>query len=154
MVETEVGLVEIAPSETIDVLGEEVRFTPTSVGNPHAVLLREPDRSELLRLGPVIERHPRFPARTNVQLAHVDGPSDVTAVVWERGAGETPSSGTSAVAVAAVAVSGGSAASPVTVHFPGGDLVVELSPSLDARLTGPAEEICRGELASDLLGTP
>ena len=111
---------------------------------------REPDRAELLRLGPLVERHPRFPERTNVQLARVDGPRDVTAVVWERGAGETPSSGTSAVAVAAVAVESGAAESPVTVHLPGGDLVVELTPDLDARLTGPAEEICRGELAPNV----
>ena len=149
MVETQVGRVEIGPRETIDVAGEAVELTPVSVGNPHAVLEREPERAELLRLGPQVERHRRFPGRTNVQLARFDGPGNVTALVWERGAGETPSSGTSAVAVAAVAVESGGATSPVTVHFPGGDLVVGLSPELDARLTGPAEEICRGELAPD-----
>jgi diaminopimelate epimerase len=151
-VETRIGSVEVGTRETIDVGEEAVELTPVSVGNPHAVLEREPEREELLRLGPLVERHPRFPVRTNVQLARFDGPADVTALVWERGAGETPSSGTSAVAVAAVAVESGGAASPVTVHLPGGDLVVDLSPELDARLTGPAEEICRGELAPDLFG--
>ena len=149
MVETELGRVEVGESETIEVEGEDVEFMPVSVGNPHAVIRRDPDRSELLRLAPLVETHTRFPARTNVQLARIDGPSEVTAVVWERGAGETPSSGTSAVAVAAAAVAQGSAESPVTVHLPGGDLRVDLSPQLDARLTGPAEEICRGELAPD-----
>jgi diaminopimelate epimerase len=149
MVETQVGRVEIGPRETIDVDGEAVELTPVSVGNPHAVLERKPERAELLRLGPLVERHRRFQGRTNVQLARIDGPADVTALVWERGAGETPSSGTSAVAVAAVAIESGGARSPVTVHFPGGDLVVDLSSEFDARLTGPADEICRGELAPD-----
>jgi diaminopimelate epimerase len=148
-VETELGRAEVGETETIEVDGEKVEFTPVSLGNPHAVIGREPDRGELLRLGPLVEGHPRFPARTNVQLARIDGRSEVTAVVWERGAGETPSSGTSAVAVAAAAVAKGAAESPVTVHLPGGDLRVDLSPELDARLTGPAEEICRGELAPD-----
>ena len=59
-----------------------------------------PDRDELLRLGPLVETHERFPERTNVQLVRVDGPHELTVGVWERGAGETLSSGTSAVAVA------------------------------------------------------
>jgi diaminopimelate epimerase len=150
-VETEIGRVEIGGRATIEVAGEAVELTPVSVGNPHAVLERDPVREELLRLGPLVERHPLFPERTNVQLARVDGPNDVTAVVWERGAGETSSSGTSAVAVAAVAVARGTTASPVTVRLPGGDLVVELTSDLEARLIGPAEEICHGELAPDLL---
>jgi diaminopimelate epimerase len=152
LVVSDLGRVEVGALETIEVAGEPVEVTPVSVGNPHAVIAREPGREELLRLGPLVERHPRFPERTNVQLARFDGPGEVTAAVWERGAGETPSSGTSAVAVAAVAVvTGVGGGSPVTVHMAGGDLVVELSRDLDARLVGPAEEICAGELAPRLL---
>ncbi len=124
---------------------ERVEFTPVSVGNPHAVVRREPERGELLRLGPRIERHSRFPERTNVQLVRVDGPNDVTIGVWERGAGETLSSGTSAVAAAAAAAANGWSESPVNVHLPGGDLLVELDGER-ATLTGPAVEICRVEL--------
>src|SRR5918992_5521304 len=102
-VETDVGTVEVGEAETIEVAGEPVEFVPVSVGNPHAVLRREPERDELLRLGPLVENHERFPERTNVQLVRVDGPRDVTVGVWERGAGETLSSGTSAVAVAGAA---------------------------------------------------
>jgi diaminopimelate epimerase len=153
-IESDLGRVEVGAAETIDVGGEAVDLTPVSVGNPHAVLEREPRRDDVLRLGPLVERHPRFPERTNVQLARVDGRHDVTAAVWERGAGETPSSGTSAVAVAAVAVTSGAAKSPVTVHLPGGDLVVELTSDLSARLVGPAEVICRGEVAPELLRAP
>ena len=147
-VELDVGAVEVGETEPITVDGEEVELTPVSVGNPHAVVRREPDRAELLRLGPLIERHERFPERTNVQLVRVDGPHELSVGVWERGAGETLSSGTSAVAASAAAVANGWCESPVTVHLAGGDLRVELAGG-EARLTGPAEEICTVELAEE-----
>jgi diaminopimelate epimerase len=148
-VEMDMGRVEVAEPESLDVGGELVEVTPASVGNPHAVVEREPDRETLLRLGPLIENHERFPDRTNVQLARVDGPNELTVGVWERGAGETLSSGTSAVACAAVAVSRRWCTSPVTVHLAGGDLVVELDDRWNARLTGPAQEIFAGETAEE-----
>jgi len=147
-VEMDVGAVEVGETETIDVGGEPVELTPVSVGNPHAVIRREPDRAELLRLGPLVETHERFPERTNVQLMRVDGDHDITVGVWERGAGETLSSGTSSVATAAAAVANGWCESPVTVHLAGGDLRVELAEG-NATLTGPAQEICRVELAEE-----
>ena len=149
-VEMDVGRVEVGDSETIDVGGEPVEFVPVSVGNPHAVIRREPDRGELLRLGPLVENHARFPERTNVQLVRVDGPSEVTVAVWERGAGETLSSGTSSVAVAGAAVRHGWCESPVTVHLAGGDLVVSFDEEMNAQLVGPAQEICRLELSEEL----
>jgi diaminopimelate epimerase len=142
----DLGQVDVEETETLDLGDERVEFTPVSVGNPHAVVRREPERGELLRLGPRIERHSRFPDRTNVQLVRVDGTHDLTVGVWERGAGETLSSGTSSVAAAAAAVANGWCESPVHVHLPGGDLLVELDVDGRARLTGPAEEICRVEL--------
>jgi diaminopimelate epimerase len=149
-VETEMGAVEVGDAETIAVDGEPVEFVPVSVGNPHAVIRRDPEREELLRLGPLVERHERFPERTNVQLVRVDGPREVTVGVWERGAGETLSSGTSAVAVAAAAVRHGWCESPVTVRLAGGELVVDIDDALNARLVGPAQEICRLELSEEL----
>ena len=149
-VEMSMGTVAVGEPEVIDVAGEQVELMPVSVGNPHAVIRREPDRDELLRLGPLVERHARFPERTNVQLVRVDGPREVTVGVWERGAGETLSSGTSAVAVAGAAVRHGWCESPVTVHLAGGDLVVGLDDDLNASLIGPAEEICRLELSKEL----
>jgi diaminopimelate epimerase len=108
--------------------------TPVSVGNPHAVV--EGDPADLPRIGPLLETHPRFPSRTNVQVVRLDGPGEVTARVWERGVGETQASGTSAVAVAAATHGHGE----VLVHFPGGDLLVRLEDGR-AYLTGPAEEV-------------
>lgn len=146
-VETDVGPVEVGTPEIIDVHGNAVELTPVSVGNPHAVVrCEEPAREVLLRLGPLIETHARFPDRTNVQLAHPDGPHEVRALVWERGAGETAASGSSAVAVAAAAVAGGWCKSPVTVRMPGGGVVVRLE-GRNATLLGPAELICTGETA-------
>jgi diaminopimelate epimerase len=115
-IEQDIGGVEVGSAETL----EGVTFTPVSVGNPHAVVLGDPE--DIVSVGPLLEAHPRFPNRTNVQVARIDAPGEVTARVWERGVGETASSGTSAVAVAAAT----HAAGDVVVHFPGGDLRVRL----------------------------
>jgi diaminopimelate epimerase len=142
----EVGQVEVGDPEEIDLGDERVELIPVSVGNPHAVLRREPERGELRRIGPRIERHIRFPERTNVQLVRVDGEHELTVGVWERGAGETLSSGSSAVAAAAAAVTQSWCQSPVRVRLPGGDLIVELDGERHALLTGPAEQICTIEV--------
>jgi len=144
-----VGDVEVGEIETVDLGEERVELTGVSVGNPHAVVRTEPVREALLRLGPQVEQHERFPDRTNVQLVRVDGPHDVTALVWERGAGETSASGSSAVAVASAAVANGWCESPVTVHMPGGDLRVELDDENRTTLIGPAEEIGDGDFRLD-----
>jgi diaminopimelate epimerase len=126
--ESDLGVVDVGEHETV----EGIELIPVSVGNPHAVVLGDPD--EIERIGPLLETHPRFPERTNVQVVHVDAPGEVTARVWERGVGETTASGSSAVAVAAATHSEGE----VLVHFRGGDLRVRLQ-SGRATLIGPAE---------------
>ena len=141
-----VGGVEVGETETISIGGERIELTAVSVGNPHAVVRSTAEREDLLRLGPLIERHERFPERTNVQLVRVDGPNELTVLVWERGAGATSASGSSAVAAAAAAVTNGWCESPVTVQMPGGELRVELDDEARITLVGPAEEICAGEL--------
>jgi diaminopimelate epimerase len=131
--ESEMGHVEVHERERVG--GVEV--TPVMVGNPHAVVVGDPDT--LPRIGPLLETHPRFPNRTNVQVARVEGPGEVTARVWERGVGETTASGSSAVAVAAATHGEGE----VVVHFPGGDLRVRLQDGR-ATLVGPAEPVVSG----------
>lgn len=130
LIEQELGAVEVGAPELL----EGVEFVPVSIGNPHAVVPGDP--AEIARIGPLLERHPRFPAGTNVQVARVDGPGRVTARVWERGVGETQSSGTSAVAVAAATQGEGE----TEVEFPGGTLRVRIENGR-AFLTGPAEPI-------------
>ena len=144
MVRQELGVVSVSDDEVLDVAGERLGIVTADVGNPHAVVLRDAlSRDDLLRLGPAIERHPRFPRRTNVQLAIPEPPDKVSVLVWERGAGETAASGSSAVAVAAVAVARGWCSSPVRVAMPGGELVVTITDG-QASLEGPAEQICVG----------
>ena len=128
--ESAMGAVEVSPAEVL----AGVELTPVSVGNPHAVVVGDPE--QIAQLGPLLETNPRFPDRTNVQVARIDGPGEVTARVWERGVGETSASGTSAVAVAAATHEAGE----VLVHFPGGDLLVRLDVG-QAWLTGPAEPL-------------
>jgi diaminopimelate epimerase len=127
LVEQDMGEVEVFEPERVAGL-EVVRV---SVGNPHAVVAGDP--ADVTRIGPLLETHPHFPNRTNVQVVRVDAPGFVTARVWERGVGETAASGTSAVAVAAATHGHGT----VTVGFPGGDLRVRLARGR-AWLTGPA----------------
>jgi diaminopimelate epimerase len=129
-VEQELGVVEVGAPELV----AAIEVVPVSVGNPHAVVLGDP--GQIGRIGPLLEAHPRFPDRTNVQVARVDGTGEVTARVWERGVGETASSGTSAVAVAAATHGEGT----VVVHFPGGDLTVRLEGGR-ATLIGPVERV-------------
>jgi diaminopimelate epimerase len=129
-IEQELGPVEVYERERV--AGLDV--VAVSVGNPHAVVAGDPD--DLPLIGPLLETHPRYPDRTNVQVARVDAPGRVTARVWERGVGETLSSGTSAVAVAAATHGEGE----VVVSFPGGDLRVRLEHGR-AWLVGPAEQV-------------
>ena len=138
--ETDVGEVTVGAPELV----AGVELTPASLGNPHAVIrLDDPSRDDLLRLGPLLETHPRFPERTNVQLIRVDNAHELTVLVWERGAGETSASGSSSVAAAAVAVARGWCETPVAVRLPGGTLVVRLNKA-GASLTGPAERVAHG----------
>lgn len=142
----EVGEVEVGEIEVVELDGVRLELTAVSVGNPHAVLRTEPTPEALLRIGPRLEVHERFPERTNVQLVRVDGPNELTVAVWERGAGETTASGSSAVAAASAAITNGWCESPVRVRMPGGELHVELDDENRTTLVGPAEEICVGEL--------
>jgi diaminopimelate epimerase len=138
--------------ERIIVEGETIEVTAVSVGNPHCVVfVDDPAAVDLPRLGRALEHHPLFPHRTNVQFVRVDSPDRVTIRIWERGAGETLASGSSASAVAAACVRRGLTGRRVAVHSPGGVLRVDVAPDYSVRLTGPAEEVCLGTLSPDLL---
>ena len=132
--------------------GREWRFQHVSVGNPQCVI-HHADRDELERLdlpaiGPGIERHELFPHRTNVSWFAELEPGVIRARIFERGVGETMSSGTGASGAAvAYVLRGGD--SPVTVRLDGGELVVEVEEDLHLNLTGWAVPVYRGELADD-----
>jgi len=121
-----------------------------SVGNPHCVVFGEPvTRDRCLELGPHLERHPAFPERTNVQLFEVVDRGHVRVEIWERGAGYTLASGTSASAVAAACMRAGLVDGSVTVRMPGGDLKVRREENGDLVQSGPARRVYRASVELD-----
>jgi diaminopimelate epimerase len=128
------------------------RATCLSLGNPHCVLLDAPfDEATARQIGPLIENHAWFPRRTNVQLARVRDRATVEALIWERGAGWTLSSGSSSCAVAAACVRAGLVDRAVEVVMPGGTLEVHVGEDWSLEQVGFAQEIAVGHLAADLL---
>jgi diaminopimelate epimerase len=137
-----VGLVRAA--------GGEFRFQHVSIGNPQCAI-ETPEGLEdldLQTLGPPIESNPLFPNRTNVSFWRADGDGEIRARIFERGVGETLSSGTGASGAAiAYVLKGG--ASPVTVHLDGGDLEVEVGEDLHVTLTGWARRVYAATLSDE-----
>lgn len=133
--------------------GDIVLINTVSVGNPHAVIFQdELDVEELRRRAPQVSTHAAFARGTNVQFAVGTAPDEVEAWVWERGAGETRASGSSACAVAAAAVRRGVVSErQVAVRMPGGTLHVEVRDDWSLVLRGPVEGVCRGELTAGMV---
>jgi diaminopimelate epimerase len=152
-VRVDMGVVKVVERGRLLLGGEALDVAVVDAGNPHAVVFRDDPRADLPFLGPEIAQHTSFPAGTNVELVAQRGEAfDV--FVWERGVGPTRACGTGACAVVAEAFASGlvKVAGPVTVHLPGGPLIV----SHDAvtrrtELDGPARLVFRGELDGALL---
>ena len=133
--------------------GTALSVTAVSVGNPHCVVFVDRlDEAACRRLGPLVERHPAFPNRTNVQFARVHARDALDILIWERGAGYTLASGSSSCAAAAAAVRNGLCDhGRVRVRMPGGELVIEVRPDWSLRLAGPVEEVYRGTLSAEFV---
>jgi diaminopimelate epimerase len=132
--------------------GREWEFQHVSIGNPQCAIVvaaDELDELDLDAIGPGVEGHQLFPNRTNVSFVAIDG-SRVRARIFERGVGETLSSGTGASGAAVTAFLRG-AASPIVVELEGGELEVEIADGLAVRLNGWAEPVFAGELTPELL---
>jgi diaminopimelate epimerase len=131
--------------------GTTLTATAVSVGNPHCVVFVDRlDEAEVRRLGPLVERHPAFPQRTNVQFARVAARDTVDILIWERGAGWTLASGSSSCGAASAAVRNNLCDhGRVSVRMPGGTLVIEVRPDWSLRLEGPVEEVYTGTLSEE-----
>ncbi|HXR60127.1 MAG TPA: diaminopimelate epimerase [Solirubrobacterales bacterium] len=136
---------------TLEAAGRGWEFQHVSIGNPQCAIVvgEELDQLDLGAIGPEIEGHSLFPNRTNVSFLAIDG-SRVRARIFERGVGETLSSGTGASGAAVTAFLRG-AESPLVVELEGGELQVEVGEELQVRLDGWAEPVFRGELTPELL---
>ncbi len=133
----------------LEVEGETFRVTPVSMGNPHCVIfVDDPEKVPLERLGPAIENHPDFPARTNVEFVAVRSRTELAQRTWERGTGETLACGSGACAVGAAAILGGHTDRDVRIRVRGGELQVRW-PDADGPiwLAGPTAHIFDGEIS-------
>ena len=134
-------------SVTLDTPAGRVEAVLVSVGNPHCVVFGEPvTEARCVEVGPHLERHPSFPERTNVQLCEPLDSSHVRIEIWERGAGYTLASGTSASAVAAACMRRGLVGDRVTVRMPGGELAVRREPNGSLVQSGPARRVYRATI--------
>jgi diaminopimelate epimerase len=135
--------------------GSTLTVTAVSIGNPHCVVFVDRlEAAECRRLGPLLEAHPAFPNRTNVQFARVADRQTVDILIWERGAGYTLASGSSSCGAAAAAVRTGRCdPGRVTVRMPGGELVIEVRRDWSLRLEGPVEEVYTGRLTAEFAET-
>jgi diaminopimelate epimerase len=135
----------------LEVGDRQITATCLSVGNPHAVLFDAPFVEAAVRkYGPLVENHAQFPRRTNVQFVEVVDRKSVRALIWERGAGWTLSSGSSSCAVAAACVRAGLTDRHVKVVMPGGTLDVVVGDDWQLEQIGFAQEIAVGKIADDL----
>jgi diaminopimelate epimerase len=140
--------VELGPFEVADspVAVGGMELVCVSVGNPHAVaFVPDPAVAPVAEQGDAVESNELFPGGTNVEFATVRDPENIELRVWERGVGETLACGSGAAAAVAVARRRGEVGDRVTVHLPGGALLVELRGDT-AWLTGPAKTVYRGTL--------
>jgi diaminopimelate epimerase len=137
-----------SPVYSLEIDGTEIEFGAVSMGNPH-VVLRVPDvkAAPIERIGPTIEKHPRFAKRTNVGFMQIVERTRIRLRVYERGVGETLACGTGACAAVAVGVKSGLLDSEVRVDLPGGTAMVTWpGPGQHLWLTGPATTVFAGSI--------
>jgi diaminopimelate epimerase len=132
-------------NQALDIKETTLQITCLSIGNPHCVIFVEnTEHVGVGKVGPIIERLPVFPERTNVEFVQLVGPRELKVRVWERGVGETLACGTGACASVVASVRNNFSGRKVTVRLRGGDLKVEWSENNHVYLTGPCEEVFRG----------
>ncbi len=141
--ETAMGEPQVGSELSIKLAIREVRGIPVSMGNPHYVVFVKEFAPEWQTEAVEIGRHRNFKQGINVELVTIDNSNSISARFFERGVGETQSSGTGSCAAAVASIATKKAKSPVRVHAPGGTQTVRWQGQVFLR--GPAQLICRGE---------
>jgi diaminopimelate epimerase len=140
-------------NEKITLGGREFTFCAATIGNPHCVLLLPEISAQLAHeFGPLLEVHPNFPRKTNVQFLKVLDRANIQIEIWERGAGYTLASGSSSSASAAVAHKLGLVDQSVSVHCPGGIIQIEIREGFDILMTGSVTKVSEGFISPEILG--
>lgn len=139
-------------NEDITVGSETVKYYAATIGNPHCVIPVDQANEEIaMRLGPILENHPNFPNRTNVQFLQILDRNRIRIEIWERGAGYTLASGSSSSAAGAVARKMGACDQNIIVEMPGGEIKLEIDEEFKVKMTGPATRVASMELDSECL---
>lgn len=139
-------------NETLTVKERSFTYCAATIGNPHCVIPLRSVSPELAHTyGPLLETHPNFPRRTNVQFLQVLDRANIRIEIWERGAGYTLASGSSSSACAAVAHRLGLVDRKVTVHMPGGQIGIEIGDAFAIRMTGSVTSVGEGTLNAEML---
>lgn len=139
-------------NEDITAGSETVKYYAATIGNPHCVIPVDQANEEIaMRLGPILENHPNFPNRTNVQFLQILDRNRIRIEIWERGAGYTLASGSSSSAAGAVARKMGACDQNITVEMPGGEIKLEIDEEFKVKMTGPATRVASMELDSECL---
>ncbi len=133
-------------------LGRSFKYSAATIGNPHCVVLLDSVSEELARqVGPLIEKDPRFPHRTNVQFLKILDRNRIQIEIWERGAGYTLASGSSSSAAGAVARKLGLVDEAIEVHMPGGVIALNIDDAFNVRMTGPVTRVGHFDLDPEAL---
>ena len=140
-VEVDMDIPKKIKNEKLKIKNIEFEIHEISMGNPHAVILvKNLSEIDISDVGPLIENHPNFPNRTNVEFAQILNDKEIKVIVWERGAGETLACGTGACATLVA-----SGLRRAIIHLPGGDLDVEWNEENHVLLRGPATKVYEGK---------
>lgn len=140
-------------NEKISIGGREFNYCAATIGNPHCVLpLPEISARLAHEFGPLLEIHPNFPRKTNVQFLKVLDRANIQIEIWERGAGYTLASGSSSSATAAVAHKLGLVDKNVSVHCPGGIIQIEIRDGFDILMTGSVTKVSEGFISPEIFG--
>ncbi len=139
-------------NETMTFDGEEYRVTCLSIGNPHCVIpMEEVTKEKACALGPHVERAQQFPNRINMQLLKVLDRRNIQIEIYERGAGYTLASGSSSCAAASAAYKLGLVDRELSVHMPGGELLISIMPDESVYMTGRVQNVCEITLAQEFI---
>ncbi len=145
----EMGRAEVGTPSELTVCGQNVRYVPVSVGNPHAVVFTDDaENAPLTTVGAAMEKHPAFPQGVNVEFVQKTGTNALRMRVWERGSGITMACGTGACAAASAAVAAGlcGCGEDISVMLDGGTLHITAGESASVVMTGPAVTVYEGEI--------
>ena len=143
---------ELQP-EILKIKDREFACYVVNTGNPHCVIVVDDiDKAVAKEYGSLIESHPRFPGRTNIQFVRIIDRASIQIEIWERGAGYTLASGSSSTAAAAVSCALGFCDSSIEVCMPGGVINIEIDKEFYATMTGAVRKICDGEIHREVFG--